>query len=267
MKHFSPKALLLDMDGVLYHGIKALPHAVAFMQALHRLQTPHLFITNNPILLPEEIADKLSTMGFPIPRVEQILTSGVATAEYLSSQKKNFRFYAIGADGLHRVLQQYGTEDQHNADYVVVGEGAGINYEKLAIAIQLIKQNKAQLISTNPDSSVDGICDGKPCVLPGGGALVAPLIIATGEQAITIGKPHPLLFEMALNKLSLKAHECLMIGDRPDTDILGAQQLGINTALVRTGRFSMGEALPNDIHPTFDVGDLQKLSSILSLRD
>lgn len=70
---------------------------------------------------------------------------------------------------------------------------------------------------------------------------------------------------MALNRLNLEASECLMIGDRPDTDILGAQQLGINTALVRTGRFSVDQVLPDDVQPTFDVRDLQELMGFIEL--
>lgn len=134
----------------------------------------------------------------------------------------------------------------------------------LGTAIHLIVDKKAQLISTNPDSSVDTIYEGKHYVLPGGGALVAPISISTGIEPITIGKPFPLLYEMALARLNLKAADCLMIGDRPDTDILGAQQLGMPTALVRTGRFSVTDPLPSGIEPTFDVENLQQLSSLLN---
>ncbi len=259
-----PKAILLDMDGVLYHGNKALPYAVDF---IHQLATiPHVYITNNPILLPEAIAEKLERLGFPKPSKEQIITSGIATAEYLSSQKKDFSFYALGAEGLHNALLRYGTESEIDADYVVVGEGEGIDFDKLTVATNLIVAKGAQLISTNPDASVDAVCEdkktGKPirCIVPGGGALVAPLVVATGVKPITIGKPFPLLYEMALARLGLTAEDCLMIGDRPDTDILGAQKLGMPTALVRTGRFEAGAKLPNGVRPDFDVEHLHALS-------
>ncbi len=252
------------MDGVLYHGSKALPYAIEFMRKLKSI--PHLFITNNPILLPEEMVEKLSNMGFPEPKPEQIITSGIATAEYLFAEKADFSFYAIGAAGLHAALLRYGIESETDADYVVVGEGVGIDFETLVIAINLVVDNNAKLISTNPDASVDAVCEGKSCILPGGGALVAPLSIATGVEPITIGKPFPLLYEMALARLDVKATECLMIGDRPDTDILGAQQLGMSTALVRTGRFAIGEELPADIQPTYDVGNLKELAVVLGLQ-
>jgi len=262
-----PKALLLDMDGVLYHGNQVLPHAIDFIRQLQTI--PHIFITNNPILLPEDIAEKLASLGFSKPQPEQIITSGIATAEYLHSQHPDYSFYAIGAEGLHRALLKYGKESETSADFVVVGEGAGIDFTKLVIATNLILGNHAQLISTNPDASVDAVCQGedgresKRCIVPGGGALVAPLVIATGVEPITIGKPYPLLYEMALARLGLTATECLMVGDRPDTDILGAQQLGLSTALVRTGRFAVGDKLPDAIQPDFDVGDLRELATLL----
>lgn len=78
-----------------------------------------------------------------------------------------------------------------NKDFVVVGEGEDIDFNQ--IVINLICKTSTTVISTNPKGSVDAICDGNPCILPSGGVLVAPFSLATGKQAITIGKPHPLL--------------------------------------------------------------------------
>ncbi len=251
------------MDGVLYHGDRALPHAVVFMRLLQ--SKPHIFITNNPILLPEDIAKKLQTLGFSQPELSKILTSGIATADWLFSQKPGFRYFAIGADGLHQALQKQGVEDASTADFVVIGEGAGIDYASLTTAINLIIKKNATLVLTNPDTTVDGVCNDRHCILPGGGALVAPIQIATGVEPMVVGKPEPLMFQMALARLKLPADQCLMIGDRPDTDILGAQSLGIKTALVRTGRFRIEQRLPDGIAPDIDVPDLEALQLALNL--
>ena len=80
------KAILLDMDGVLYHGEKAIPEAISFMSAIQDL--PHAFITNNPILPAKAIADRLERLGFSRPEHRQIITSAEATALWLSQQKK-----------------------------------------------------------------------------------------------------------------------------------------------------------------------------------
>jgi len=259
MKSFSNiAAIMLDMDGVLFHGMNPITGAKEFLDKIKEI--PHIFITNNPILLPEVIADKMENMGFNRPKVDQILTSGEATAIWLSHQKKNFRYFAVGAEGLHQSLQKYGIEDNENADYVVIGEGEGISYEAITTGVNLLLNKHAELISTNPDSSVDAFHHGKRIVLPGGGALVAPFSKASGKKPTTIGKPFPLLYQMALEILGHSAEKCLMIGDRPDTDILGAQKMGIQTALVRTGRFQPGEKLPKEIHNlNWDVGSLHEL--------
>lgn len=257
-------AILLDMDGILFHGMNPIDGAIDFMQSIEHI--PHLFITNNPIRLPESMADKMLEIGFKRPDDKQIITAGEATAAWLAQQKPNFRFFAIGASGLHDSLRKYGIEDKENADYVVVGEGEGIDYASITTGINLIIKNGAQLISTNPDTSVDSFYKGKRAIMPGGGALTAPFIVATGKQPITIGKPNPLLYEIALQELKVHSNACLMIGDRPDTDILGAQELGIQTALVRTGRFTPGERLPdNMLSPDWDVENLEQLKKLLGL--
>ena len=255
-------AIMLDMDGVLFHGMNAIDGALDFMQSIEHI--PHVFVTNNPIRLPEAMAEKMSEIGFKKPHKNLIITSGEATAAWLAQQKPQFRFFAIGAGGLHQSLQKYGIEDKDKADYVVIGEGEGLDYASLTTGINLIIKQGAQLISTNPDTSVDAFYRGKRAILPGAGALVAPFITATGQQPITIGKPKPLLYEIALQQLQTCPEHCLMIGDRPDTDILGAQQLGIQTALVRTGRFAPGEKLPyNMAKPDWDVENLTQLKNIL----
>jgi HAD superfamily hydrolase (TIGR01450 family) len=252
------KAILLDMDGVLYHGEKSIAGAVDFMASIEHL--PHAFITNNPILPAQSIADRLQRLGFSRPQEDQIITSAHATALWLHQQTPNFRYYAVGGDGLHTALRQYGEEDHLAADYVVIGEGAGIDYGVIARGVNLILAQGASLICTNPDHSVDAFIDGKHCVLPGGGALVAPFAIAAEVDPIFIGKPHALLYEIAMQGLGVTPDQCLMVGDRPDTDIAGAAALGMKTALVRTGRFRPGDSLPADLPAAdWDVDSLLDL--------
>ncbi len=252
-----PKAILLDMDGVLYHGELPLPGAAAFMRAIAAI--PHAFITNNPVLPPAVLAEKLRRLALADPDPEQIVTSAEATASWLAHEKPGFRYFAVGGDGLRVALERVGREDSRAADYVVVGEGPGLDYDTLTIGVNLILKRGARLVCTNPDTTVDSVVAGRRIVLPGGGALVAPFRVATGVEPVIVGKPRPALFEMALARLRVAPGECLMIGDRPDTDILGAQRLGMRTALVRTGRFGPGERLPPDVAPDHDVNSLTEL--------
>lgn len=251
------------MDGVLFHGERALPGAADFLDRI--ASYPYLFITNNPILEPLDVVAKLERLGLGQHTCEKVLTSAEATVQWLSEQKPGFKYYAVGAAGLHTALSSQGIEDEAAADYVVVGEGAGIDYQSLTRGINLILKQDAQLVVTNPDNSVDAFLDGKHQVLPGGGSLVAPFSVATGVEPIVIGKPNPILYEMALERLGVQAPSCLMIGDRPDTDIAGAVALGFQTALVRSGRFAPGEAWPDGLPGAdFDVENLRQLTTCLA---
>lgn len=259
-----PKAYLLDMDGVLYHGERALPAALRFMRGIRG--RPHAFLTNNPILPPAQVADRLEGMGFERPPEQLIVTSAQATADWLARTHPGFRYFAVGAPGLHQALAQVGREDRENADFVVVGEGPGLDYDSLTRGINLIMKQSARLIATNPDVNVDAHVDGVHRILPGGGALSAPFAAATGVAPVFIGKPEPLLYRMALARLDAQPGECLMIGDRPDTDIAGAVRLGMPAALVRSGRFAPGEAWPQGLpRPDWDVDDLDALGRALGL--
>jgi HAD superfamily hydrolase (TIGR01450 family) len=256
-------AFLLDMDGVLHHGDKVLLGAVDFVELV--ADSKHLFITNNPIRSPLQIADRLHSMGFRGILAEQVLTSAQATAVWLSQQKPGFHYFAVGAAGLHDALSELGTEDSFAADYVVIGEGAGLDYASLTTGINLILSRGAVLVVTNPDTSVDAWRNGEHLVLPGGGALVAPFEAATAHEAIIIGKPQPLLYQMAMKRLGVGADECIMIGDRPDTDIAGAAAIGMKTALVRTGRFAPGASWPEGMErPDWDVDSLDELAAELT---
>ncbi len=253
------------MDGILFHGDRPLSGAATFLERL--AATPFVLVTNNPIRPPAEIAAQLAAMGLPCLEPAAILTSGEATARWLAQRRPGFRFFAVGAPGLHAALSQVGTEDPERADFVVVGEGPGLDFEQLTIGINLILQCGARLIATNPDTTVDAVRDGRHLVLPGGGALVAPFAAATGLTPTVIGKPEPLLYEMALERLGCPAGACLMIGDRPDTDIAGAARLGMWTALVRTGRFAPGAPWPSEIPvPDWDLVDLAALTKELEKR-
>lgn len=258
----SISAILLDMDGILYRGDKVIPEALTFMSAIEHM--PYIFLTNNPILPPVLVADRLEKMGFKRPEPQQIVTSAEATAQWLTNQKNNFRYFAVGGEGLHMALQECGTEDDKSADFVVIGEGEGIDFEKIAIGINLITQKSARLICTNPDHNVDTYINGEHCIFPGGGALVSPFAIATETTPVFIGKPNPLLYQMAIQRLGVKAENCLMVGDRPDTDIAGAAALGMKTALIRTGRFMPGTIYPSDLpNPDWDCDSLESLIGLL----
>jgi len=252
-------AFLLDMDGVLYRGDHAIPEARTFLRAIADFS--YLLITNNSSTTPEALASKLVRLGFPEIDPTRILTSAIATAAFLQAEKPGFSYFSVGGSGLHNALRRYGTDDADEPDYVIVGEGEGLTYESLTLGINRLIYGKAKLIGTNPDPALDGTRNGQAIVLPGGGALIAPFAAATGLEPLFIGKPERWLFIEALHRLNRSANEAIMVGDRPDTDIKGAAQLGIVTVLVRTGRFPPDMPYPDGLpKPDFDVNSLNELN-------
>lgn len=247
---------LFDMDGVLYHGERPIAAGLAFAKQIPPQR--RVFVTNNSAQTPEHYRQRLANMGLAVA-ADQIITSAGATANLLAHECPGFRYFAVGGVGLHEALKRVGHEDAECADYVIIGEGAGIDYEALRIGGNRVCAG-AELVVTNPDASVDALIDGEHQILPGGGALVAPFEIMTGHQARVIGKPHPPLYEAALKRLGAEAADAIMVGDRPDTDIAGAAALGLRTVLVRTGRFGPGVTWPDGLPMAdFDVNSLAEL--------
>lgn len=242
------------MDGVLYRGEAAIPGAADFLSSISHL--PHRFITNNSSITDDQVFAKLRRLGFSVSDAGQILTSAQVTARVLAQECPGFRYFAVGGEGLQQALAAVGEKAEVKVDYVVVGEGQGLDYESLTRGINLILEG-ATLVGTNPDTSVDTTVNGQRQIVPGGGSLAAPFALASGQETRFIGKPFAAMYQAALTDMGCGAEDCVMVGDRPDTDIAGAVELGLKTLLVRTGRFGPGEAYPANLpRPDWDVNHL-----------
>ncbi len=233
---------LIDMDGVVYRGDEAIPEAISFLEMIR--DYPYLFLTNNSSTTPQAVLDGLVRLGIRHCGIENILTSAMATASYLQQVTPGFTYYAVGGPGLHAALAEYGTADEDAPDYVVVGEGEGLDYHAVTMGITMLLRGRSKLIGTNPDVNLDGTYNGRPAVLPGCGALIAPFQVGSGKEPLFVGKPSQVMYQQGLNALGRKPGEVFMIGDRPETDIKGAAQIGIRTILVTTGRFKRDDPYP-----------------------
>jgi NagD protein len=224
------RGFLIDMDGVIYRGSQIIPGAERFLAELQRQGIPYMFLTNNSQRTRRDIVTKLDRMGIHCDE-SHVFTCAMATAQFLSWQKPNGTAYVIGEGGLLQALHEHGYSIvDHDADYVVVGEGRTLTLEMLEQAVRLIS-NGARLIATNPDMS----CPTANGIRPGCGAFVAMLEAATGIKAFSVGKPSPVMMRAARKELGLSAGETTMIGDTMETDILGGVQMGYQTVLVLSG--------------------------------
>jgi NagD protein len=221
---------ICDMDGVLYQGNVLLPGAKQFVAWLTVAGKKYLFLTNSSARSPRELSEKLERMGLEVSP-QQFYTSAMATASFLASQCPGGSCYVIGEPGLINALYEAGfSMDDVAPDYVVVGETAGYNYDRITHAIRLVRKG-ARLIGTNTD--LTGPVEGD--IVPATGSLMTPIELASGHRAYYTGKPNPLMMRIALQKLGCRREETIIIGDRMDTDIIAGIEAQIDTILVLSG--------------------------------
>ncbi len=221
---------LTDMDGVLVHDNQALPGAVELIQQWRDAGTPFLVLTNNSIFTPRDLAARLRASGLDVPE-ESLWTSALATADFCRSQMPGGSAFVIGEAGITTALHEAGfVMTETDPDYVVVGETRNYSFEAITKAIRLINEG-ARFIATNPDAtgpSADG-------PMPATGAISALITKATDKDPYVVGKPNPMMFRSAMNKIGAHSENTAMIGDRMDTDIIAGIEAGLHTVLVLTG--------------------------------
>ena len=249
------RSLLIDMDGVLYRGKTGLPGGPELMALLAEQDISYLMVTNNSTLTPASFVERLGGMGIEVPE-ELIMTSGVATAEYLRTiAPTGAKVNVVGEQGLVDVLEERGFQiGGRDSDYVVCGWDKTVTYEKLMIACLAIRDG-ATFVGTNADKTYPLEND----LIPGAGSILAALITSTDVDPIVIGKPETIIFEQSLRILGAEPQETAMLGDRLDTDILGAHRAGIATIMVLTGVNSAKEAQAYKAPPDFVFADLPAL--------
>ncbi len=265
--------LILDMDGVLWHGDQPLPGLIELFQTLRDRQIRFILATNNASQTAEQYVNKLARMGVTVDSGE-ILTSAMATALYLAQRTEpaSTRVFVIGEKGATEPLIKQGftltglyeVDDparngpKIGADYVVCGMDRELTWHKLATAALNINAG-AKFIGTNPDTSL-------PTELGfthGNGAILAALQAATGVAPTIIGKPEPLMYQQALSLLGVEPAETIAIGDRLETDILGAVRAGIRSLMVLTGVSSEEDLKNTDYQPDWVMQDIWEVTEAL----
>ena len=243
--------VVFDLDGVCYRGGTPVDGAAETIAATRRAGIPVAFATNNAARTPEQIAEKLKGMGLPVLPGD-IVTSALAAAQLLDP---GTRCLVIGADGLWSALAQRGcpaVAEPAEAEAVVVGFTRDLDWEALRRATAALLAG-ADFLGTNGDVNfpVEG------GLAPGNGATLAALSAASGRTPRIAGKPHAALFEAAAARFP--SGRRLMVGDRIETDIAGAQALGWDTALALSGVTTPAMAREADPPPTYVVETVRDL--------
>ncbi|AXI09861.1 TIGR01457 family HAD-type hydrolase [Oceanobacillus zhaokaii] len=251
MKNY--KGYLIDLDGTMYRGTEPIEAAADFVRTLAEKNIPYLFVTNNSSKTSVDVSNKLNGMGI-LCTPNQVVTTSLATANFIKSKKEDARCYVIGEEGILSAIRDNGlTITDENPDYVIVGIDREISYEKYAKAVLAVR-NGATFISTNSDVAIPT----ERGLLPGNGALTSVVTVSTGVAPIFIGKPESIIMEEALAILGLSKEETLMVGDNYNTDICAGINAGIDTLMVFTG-VTPFEELPNlEKQPVYHVHSLRE---------
>jgi len=251
--------LILDMDGVLWRGTEPLGDLVKIFNAIDGVGMRVVMASNNATKSLRQFVKKLGDYGVDV-EPWQIITSGLATAISLKEQfPDGGDVFVVGERALIDILAEQGfTHGGENPIAVVAALDRTITYEKLTEATLLI-QRGIPFFGTNPDRSYP-IPEGEA---PGAGSILAALETATGVPPTIIGKPKAKLYEAALERLGTLTHETLVVGDRLETDILGAQIGGFPCALVLSGVTTPEAAKQWEPSPDIITADLTSLLAII----
>jgi glycerol 3-phosphatase-2 len=256
-------SLIVDADGVIYRGSMAVDHAIEALRSAGD-RVPWCVLTNNAASPPSVVADRISGLGLALDP-SNVVTSPQGAVAYLQGRglAPGSPILVVGGPGIDDAVIAGGfvpvRDRSRQPAAVVQGLGKDVGWHELSEAAYAIAAG-ATWVATNLDPSLpteEGFAIGN-------GALVGAVQIATGKDpdAVT-GKPEPLLFHLATTRMG--AQRPLVIGDRPDTDILGAHRSGLDSLLVLTGvtgRQGLIELFDIDpqFRPTYLAADLRALA-------
>ena len=253
----SIQRLIIDMDGVLWRGDQPLPGLGPFFNFLRRRDIRFILATNNASQTPEQYVAKLARLGVGVEHRE-ILTSAQATALYLETiAPKGSVVYTIGEAGVRQALTERGFAlGDDAAGYVVVGMDRGLTWDKLAQATLNIRAG-AVFVGTNPDVTLPT----ERGTTLGNGAVLAALKAATDTTPIIVGKPEPIMYQQAMARLGGNTESTAALGDRLETDILGAVRAGIRSIFVLSGISTRDQLIGLDYQPDWVFDDIADLTA------
>ncbi|MDH2444948.1 HAD-IIA family hydrolase [Amnibacterium sp. CER49] len=252
--------LLLDLDGVVYRGKHAIPHAVDALTAIAADGTRVGYITNNASRRPETVAEQLRGYGLQVG-TDQVVTSPQAAVRMLGERlPAGARVLVIGGDGLTTAVEGAGfavvTSADDAPDAVVQGFSPDLGWKDLAEASFALADPDRLWVATNTDWTIPV----ERGIAPGNGTLVSAVHSAVGRLPVVAGKPERPLFDTAVERFG--AGSPFFVGDRLDTDIAGANAAGMPSALVLTGIDGPKQLLaaPEQARPPFVLADLRGLT-------
>jgi len=254
------ETVLFDLDGVIYEGENAIVDSVDSIASIRNSGIKVGYITNNSSRKPETIAQQLRGFGLELSE-EEVISSAQAGVELLMTMiPAGSKVLVVGGEGLRSKVIEAGFELVSSSDdapaAVIQGFAPEVGWKDLAEASYSI-QRGAKWVATNQDWTIPR----EKGLAPGNGTLVSAVHTAVGQLPAVAGKPERAIFETAMREF--KAESAIYVGDRLDTDVVGANKAGLGSGLVMTGVTTRKELLAAkaDSRPTYILGTLKDLLS------
>jgi len=238
---------LFDLDGTVYLGEGLLPGAAETIGALRADGRRVAFLSNKPLYTRADYAEKLSRLGIPTS-VDEVVNSSIVLARHLRKLDPGAPVFVIGEPPLVGELREHGFEVRDDADvrWVVIAFDRTFDYGKLNTALQAVRRHDARLIATNPDRT----CPVEGGEIPDCAGMTAAVEAVTGKTVeVVVGKPSPIILQVALEGLGVGARDCVIVGDRIETDIVMGKRLGLGTVLVLSGITRAGDLRIAELAP------------------
>ena len=248
---------IFDLDGTVYLGDNAIPGAPETIASLRECGCGVVFLSNKPLQPREVYAEKLTHLGIPAS-VDDVINSTVVLTEYLVREMPGATIFVIGEQPLVDEMVAAGltiSEDPADIDVVIASFDRTFDYRKLNIGYQALRLG-ARFFATNADRT----CPVEGGDIPDAAAVIGALEGCSGRKVeLVAGKPSTMIVNMVLERLGLEAGDCLMVGDRLETDILMGNQAGMSTALVLTGVTKQDALTHSSLLPDFVLNSISEV--------
>jgi len=250
---------LFELGGSVYRGGSWVSGADTTISALRAGGPCVAFLSNKPLQTRADYARKLTRLGIPTGD-DDVINSSLVLARHLARLDAGAPVFVIGEPPLIAELRAHGFEvrPDHRVRWVVIAFDRTFDYAKLNTALQAVRQG-ARLIATNPDRT----CPTEDGEIPDCAGMTAAVEAVTGRTVeVVVGKPSPIILEVALERLGVEARECVIVGDRLETDIVMGKRLGLATVLVLSGITPEGDARIADTAPDLVLPSIRELVQV-----
>ena len=260
------RLFLFDMDGTLYLGDSLFPFTLPLLESIRKAGKKYLFMTNNSSKSVEDYVRKLEKLGITATH-EDFITSSQVTAYYLKENYPNHRLYVCGTKSLKKELETEGftvTEKLDEVDCIVMGFDTELTFQKLEdVSRMLLTRENLPYIATNPDY----VCPTEFGSVPDCGSVCDMIFNATGKRPVVIGKPSPLMPELAMSKYGYSKEETVVVGDRIYTDIKSGLNAGITGILVLSGETTRKILAESEDKPHLVLEDASEILQALKMNE